>query len=122
MRHPRANGSVPPPASRGPSAPPARPIPAPAISPPTASGARLPGLGRGGLANQTPWLIHRDVVRETMRRIGSVSVVEGEASVLHAQERSVIEKLLLAIQRLPMMYPSDLAQAIADAEQVVKEK
>ena len=36
------------------------------------------------------------------------------------QERSVIENLLNAIKKLPMMYPSDLAQAIADAEQVLK--
>ena len=54
--------------------------------------------------------------------IGSATKVVSEASSSNAQERSAIEKLLLAIQRLPMMYPSDLAQAIADAEQVVKEK
>jgi hypothetical protein len=37
-------------------------------------------------------------------------------------ERSAIENLLKAIKRLPMMYPDDLAQAITQAEDALKQE
>jgi hypothetical protein len=55
------------------------------------------------------------------QKVGSGNLdASAERAVSTPQERSVIEKLLLAIKRLPMMYPDDLAQAIDEGEQVLK--